>query len=325
MFQPTGLADNADGAASQLLDLLGWRHAKTGSKAAPFQAAFNVLGCRLDLSGICDGKVILENKPGRVDRLVALLEQVSKDGSLSKHQGQVIHGLMRYACGFFSGKFLHQVCAEVMALSGPSGWRSPTDIRSFCEYAKTMLMAAKPRELQYGMEKKPVLIFTDGCWEKGFAGIGAVICDTADGTRHVCSGEVPSVLIDKWKQMVGDFVICQIELYVMVLVRWQFRHLLCNRRSLWWVDNDSARYCAIKGLSPSLAMKCLIREFYSQDADWPTYSWIERVPSSSNPSDQPSRHQNSEVLHMLGLESVTEFSHPDELLKRLLDCSLKGG
>ena len=49
MFQPCGLADNADEAASELLDLLGWKHAKTGTKAPPFQTCFNVLGCRLDL------------------------------------------------------------------------------------------------------------------------------------------------------------------------------------------------------------------------------------------------------------------------------------
>ena len=36
MFQPESLAADGDEAASQLLDLLGWRHAKTGSKAAPF-------------------------------------------------------------------------------------------------------------------------------------------------------------------------------------------------------------------------------------------------------------------------------------------------
>ena len=48
-FQPESLAADGDEAASQLLDLLGWKHAKTGSKAAPFQQRFNVLGCTLGL------------------------------------------------------------------------------------------------------------------------------------------------------------------------------------------------------------------------------------------------------------------------------------
>ena len=117
MFAPASSAQECDEAASQLLDLLGWRHAKSGSKALPFQSRFQVLGCALDLGEIQQGSIVLENKPGRVDRLVELLQGIQKAGALTKHPGQVVHGLMRYACGFFSGKCLHQVCSEVMALS----------------------------------------------------------------------------------------------------------------------------------------------------------------------------------------------------------------
>lgn len=56
------LSEDADSAASQLLDLLGWKHAKTGTKAAPFQSRFNVLGCSLDLESLLSGAVVLENK-----------------------------------------------------------------------------------------------------------------------------------------------------------------------------------------------------------------------------------------------------------------------
>ena len=63
--------------------------------------------------------------------------------------------------------------------------------------------------------------------------------------------------------MVGEHIICQIELYVMVLVRLLFKDQLQNRRTIWWVDNDAARFCIIKGLSPSLTMKVLIREYYA--------------------------------------------------------------
>lgn len=66
MFQPSSLAEDADSAASQLLDLLGWRHAKTGSKALPFQSVFNVLGCRLDLSDLHNGRLVLETSLGEL-------------------------------------------------------------------------------------------------------------------------------------------------------------------------------------------------------------------------------------------------------------------
>ena len=59
---------------------------------------------------------------------------------------------------------------------------------------------AKPRKLDCYFEKQPILIFTDGCWGKGFAGIGAVIVDTADGKKFVCMGVVPERLLDLWKR-----------------------------------------------------------------------------------------------------------------------------
>ena len=43
MFSPKELALDADQSASELLDLLGWKHARTGPKGRPFESCFNVL------------------------------------------------------------------------------------------------------------------------------------------------------------------------------------------------------------------------------------------------------------------------------------------
>ena len=64
-------------------------------------------------------------------------------------------------------------------------------------------------------------------------------------------------------------------------------------------------------------MRDLVREFYAVDADSPSYSWIERVPSLSNISDGPSRHDSAEALKILGIDALTEFQHPEELVRRL--------
>jgi hypothetical protein len=72
-----------------------------------------------------------------------------------------------------------------------------------------------------------------GCWERKKVGLGAVVIKTATGEKQVSVGEVPPPLIAKWGQQVGDQLICQIELYALVVIRW----MLTNRRSIWWVDN----------------------------------------------------------------------------------------
>eukprot|EP00435_Cladocopium_sp_Y103_P059148 s1782_g21.t1 len=50
LFSPAEVANNADESASELLDLLGWRHARTGPKGKPFEEKFQVLGCGVDSS-----------------------------------------------------------------------------------------------------------------------------------------------------------------------------------------------------------------------------------------------------------------------------------
>ena len=92
-----------------------------------------------------DLQSFLENKPGCIDRLAELLTGIKSEGCLTKHQGQVICGLVRYAGGFFSGNFLHQVCVEVLALNSSRARKERSEVVSFCDYAMAMLRSAGPR------------------------------------------------------------------------------------------------------------------------------------------------------------------------------------
>ena len=54
--------------ASRFLTLLGWKHAMTGDKGVPFQQVFTVLGAELVLTDLSLGKILVSNKPGRLER-----------------------------------------------------------------------------------------------------------------------------------------------------------------------------------------------------------------------------------------------------------------
>lgn len=319
MVAPQSSAANADESASELLDLLGWRHAHTGPKGLPFEQAFQVLGCSLDLSNILQGTVVLANKAGRVERILERFSSLRSAGKITLHESQVLHGLLRYATGFFAGKGLHQVCAELMAFGTKAASFQGECFKKFCDYAIGAISQSQPREIRVGGERCPILIFTDGAWEDGRAGIGAVVIDAVAGYAEVFHGVVPDELLKAWGKVVGEFLICQIELYIMVLIRWTFRERLTNRRAIWWVDNDAARFALIKGMSPSLTMRDLVREFYRFENTDPSFGWIERVPSFSNPADGPSRSQPGETLELLGLSESRRLEHPPDLLRKL--CS----
>ena len=110
LFSTSELATNTDMAASELLDILGWRHAKTGPKGLPFMPKFQVLGCCVDLAQVLKGVIVLENKPGRLDRVLDSLKKFKDAGVMTLHEAQGLHGLLRYACGFYAGRPPPGVC-----------------------------------------------------------------------------------------------------------------------------------------------------------------------------------------------------------------------
>ncbi|CAJ1408832.1 unnamed protein product [Effrenium voratum] len=314
LLSPCETASNADESASELLDLLGWRHARTGPKGLPFASSFNVLGAKLDLSRVQEGVVTLGNKEGRIARLVERMGLAKTNGKMSVHEAQVLHGLMRYSVGFFAGRHLHQVCAELLQMGGSN---DAEQVASLVDYAVSILSISKPREISIGREKRPLVIFTDGAWDNGVGGLGVVVVDTATDERLVLSGSVPQKLINYWKVKVGEQLICQIELFAVLWARWRFRDLIRDRRTIFWIDNESARFSLIKGVSPSLTMQCLVREFYLMDVEHPAFSWFERVPSSSNVADAPSRRDPEAACSLLGISNWEEIAVPEELTQAL--------
>ena len=107
----------------------------------------------------------------------------------------------------------------------------------------------------------------------------------------------------------------------MVVIRWQFQWLLANRRVIWFVDNEAARFSTIKGLSATATMQALVREFFRLETVCATFPWIERVPSYSNPSDGASRGSPEEMMHLLGISECKEFAPPAALISNLLQTS----
>ena len=68
-------------------------------------------------------------------------------------------------------------------------------------------------------------------------------------------------------------------------------------------------------------MNQLVREYYHVDSDYPTFGWIERVLSFSNPADSPSRFKPELTKALFGYAEIYPFVHPDELIARLMQST----
>ena len=63
------------------------------------------------------------------------------------------------------------------------------------------------------------LLASGGLYWSSLMGAGKAkrLIDTATGAKHIFVGDVPPPLIAKWEQHVGDQLICQTELYALVV------------------------------------------------------------------------------------------------------------
>ena len=89
----------------------------------------------------------------------------------------------------------------------------------------------------------------------------------------------------------GEQLVGRIELCAMLALRWKLKDTWVNRRAMWLVDNEAARFSVIKGQDPSPVMRWLVRGFYNFEVEAPAFSWVGRVPSYLGIANGPSMAQ----------------------------------
>lgn len=83
---------------SRFLSLLGWKHVMKGDKGVPFQQVHSP-GCRAEFVKAISGRILISNKPGRLDRMESLAQHAKGHYPPRRHDMQVIAGLLQYAVG----------------------------------------------------------------------------------------------------------------------------------------------------------------------------------------------------------------------------------
>ena len=310
--------DVTTGVVSQFFQLLGWRHAVSGKKAKPFQDTFAALGVEYNLQKLSQGYFTLGNKPERLERIARMVSKVAEEGRVSVTNAASIHGLLNFASGFTLGKAL-QIAAQGFSMLA-SGVSLPTaTLRDLCEHTDIVVKALQPREIEVPVQPLPVIIYTDGAFDENRAAWGAIVIDPLTNTRLCFAGAVPSFLLTAWKHLVGEQLICQIEMFAVVCIRWRMRHLLNKRRLILFIDNEPCRFSLIKGRSPSDPLFRMSHACACMEAQMPCYTWFERIASYCNPADLPSRGKSDAACAQWGLDFMGDIALPSELVAALVD------
>ena len=137
-----------------------------------------------------------------------------------------------------------------------------------------------------------------------------VIIDRETALRKVFADEVPATLVQHWWTTVGSQVICQAEMYAVLLARFLIHEFFFSRRIVIWVDNEAFRFALMNSVSPSVSLLAMVACYGA--------CWIEQVPTEANIADLPSGRQASDLL---GADFSTELHLPAHILKELMEDS----
>ncbi|CAE7311794.1 gpt [Symbiodinium sp. CCMP2592] len=334
LIEPALTARLCSVSIEALLDTLGWRYSRDSDKDKPFASQFNLLGVQLSLDSLHLGSIALENKPSRVAKLLLVAQQMCASGELSRAEAMSLQGQLNFMVGFASGRSLKLVCRALSNLVYSNRAWTRDEIRQLGGYLECCLEALVPKSMCLKGGSRPLVIFTDAAYEQGVATWGLVVLDPDSGRREVAGGQIPSSLIDLWHQDTEDQIIAQAEAFAMVIARDYAATFAKGRRAFFFVDNESARYCMIRGSSPVRALLALAHAFYASECRDQLITWIERVPSASNVADLPSRGECAAAARMVGgrvinIDSIVKIaaqrcSDTSALPWSLLACHFKG-
>ena len=306
-------------STSQLLhsffDCMGWLHATSGKKAEDFSLSMTVLGVTFDLSQVWDGNVKVANKEGRLERILEVAEALARSKEPAMHDISVLQGLLNFAGGFVAGRAFKPILHFVQQIARSRDFAS---FKRLHGYIQEVVKVSAPRWIRARTQHSNVIIYTDGAWlpERGVDGAtwGGVLLDDVGGHRIIHDGTVPSRMVSEWKTVAGEQIICQIEMYAALLIRFRYRDLLLNRPCIFFIDNEAARIALLKGASPSGSLFRMTHAVSILDAAKPCGVWYERVPSFSNISDLPSRGRAMEAAALVGGECKGDIRLDDSLV-----------
>ena len=117
----------------------------------------------------------------------------------------------------------------------------------------------------------------------------AVLIDPWKQRSLFFGDHVPEPFVNLWKSSGKRQVIAQAEILPVLVSKDTWKDHLFGRSILWFLDNDAARAALIRNFSPAMDNFFLLQLNTKMDTSIQARNWYNRVPSTSNPSDDASR------------------------------------
>eukprot|EP00971_Amphidinium_carterae_P243204 4829779-Amphidinium_carterae.1 len=208
----------------------------------------------------------------------------------SRADASRLAGRLNFFRSYVAGKqlapALHIIHLRAMEESGRRPLTSDEVLALEC--VRGCVSQARPIVIKAVPKQRPTILYTDGAVEGSCCGYGAVLAMPGREIR-VIKGEVPEATVNHWRSFGIKHCIAQVEMYPVVVAKLTWRRLLAGTDLVLYTDNESVKEALVKGHSANVMSRELLYRNAELDLCLGLRVWVSRVPSESNPADDPSR------------------------------------
>ena len=293
-LSPACLDKHTEMCVSTLFQLLGWKLSK--DKLVPYSQCCKVLGVEVDFYHSPSGRFEVRNTEARKEELICFMGEVLDKMSLSRAEGERLRGRLQFASNQLFGRRFRNCLKELNAHVSRGFKKVSPDLASSLSLMVSLLRANIPRPVDLNFSDW-VHIYVDAAYEPSkFSGIGGLVLDAKGECLGSFSEEVSPDVLARIKREDQETVIFELEGLAIAVALHVFSQHIKGRRVVVFTDNKSAQACLIKCKSQNDNMNLIIRFICSIEEHLGLVTWIERVPSQSNPADELSRKKLESYL-----------------------------
>ena len=297
-----------DLAQSVLFQLLGWE--VSSEKGADFDAVARILGVQIDLSESDIGVFTVCNFDARVKELVATIDHILSQQTLSAAEMRVLRGRLVFAeaqiFGRIAGLHMQQLGRWEYAVGHSS--IDPELVESL-SFLRDRIVLGGPRRV-IADHGRTFHLYTDACLENGVGGVGGVLLDQYGKVlsffSQVVTEQQVTLLNPRPNEETIIFELEALAVLVGCTTLLPTEGILTNDRIVLFIDNNSVLSRLISGKCGSELDGKIFQHVLEWEYNINSVCWYERVQSAANVADGPSRGDKSDLE--MNLEILVEVS-----------------
>ena len=294
IFEVDRLVESAEQTFTSVMALLGWPLKETKG----FDVKPEPLGAVIDLSMAAEGVIKVGNRAERAAEVMRGINDFVDKGRVDQHELQKLRGRILFARSLCYGRFaacalraLNRWCTSAAASSLR---RAAQPIENDLKEALMRLghaIVGSPARLLKVTYLSPAVAFTDAAFEPGeqlCISLGGLLFDPVSHRCFYFAVEMFGAIAEQLATLTAN-PIAVLELLAVCVGLAIWGPLLADLASIVFVDNEAAKHALVKGSSSEKLMASVTEAACDLEIAARTTGYYERVPSSSNPADNPSR------------------------------------